>query len=245
MLRTTRENLRFLDRIAIFEIGAVYIPAENQTLPDEPWRLAIVMTGPREGRSWRAGQDRTPVDFYDLKGVVERLLARLRLEGVFTPGEHPAFHPGRCAQVSVEGQSIGVVGEIHPLVRDAFELPAQPVCALEFEFDRLLENWGAPYTMVPISVHPPVYEDLAMVVDDDVPAVRVRDIIAQTGAPLLRSVLLFDVYRGDQVGTGKKSLAYRLTYQADDRTLTDRQVARVRDRIVRTLERELGATLRG
>ncbi len=245
LLHTTRENLRFLDRVAIFEIGAVYLPVEGQTLPDEPRRLGIVMTGPREARSWLEGQDRAPVGFYDLKGVVEALLAGLGLEGTFEPGEHPAFHPGRCAQVSVGDGAVGVMGELHPLVREAFDLPEQPVCALEFDLDGLLAAWGAPRRMVPISVHPPVYEDLALVVDEAVPAIRVRDLIAQTGRPLVRSVVLFDVYRGEQVGAGKKSLAYRLTYQAGDRTLTDREVAKLRAKIVRRLERELGATLRG
>ena len=244
LLHTARQNLRFLDRVAIFEIGAVYLPVEGRTLPDEPRRLSIMMTGPREGRSWLAGQDRAPTNFYGLKGVVESLLARLGLEGTFEPGEHPAFHPGRCAQVSVGDSAVGVMGELHPLVREAFDLPAQPVCGLEFDLDRLLEAWGAPRRMAPISVHPPVYEDLAVVVDEDVPAVRVRDLIAQTGAPLMRAVGLFDVYRGEQVGAGRKSLAYRLTYQADDRTLTDREVSKVRAKIVRRLERETGATLR-
>jgi phenylalanyl-tRNA synthetase beta chain len=98
--------------------------------------------------------------------------------------------------------------------------------------------------MVAISPHPPVYEDLAMVVGENVPAVQVRDLITQTGSPLVRSVVLFDVYRGEQVGPHKKSLAYRLTYQADDRTLTDREVAKLRGKIVRRLERELNAELR-
>lgn len=244
LLQTTRENLRFLERVTIFEIGAVYLPVEEQTLPDEPRHLGMVITGPREPRSWMAGQDRTPLDFYDLKGIVEALLAGLEMDGAFEPGEHPALHPGRCAQVRVGDQVIGVMGELHPLVRDAFELPAQPICALEFDLDAMLTTWGAPYTMASISAHPPVYEDLAVVIDEAVPAVRVRHLIAQTGAPLLRSVVLFDVYQGEQVEAGKKSLAYRLTYQADDRTLTDRQVAKVRSRIVRRLERELGAGLR-
>ena len=244
LLNTTRENLRFLDRVSIFEVGAVYLPVEGQTLPNEPYRLCIVTTGPRDARSWMAGQDRTPVDFYDLKGVVEILLTGLGLKGTFEPGKHPAFHPGRCAQVSVGDDIVGVMGELHPLVREPFGLPAQPVCALEFDLDRLLAAWGAPRRMAPISVHPPVYEDLAVVVNEGVPAVRVRDLIAQTGSSLVRSVVLFDVYRGEQVGVGKKSLAYRLTYQADDRTLTDREVAKLRGKIMRRLERELGATLR-
>ena len=244
LLRTAGQNLRFVDRVNIFEIGAVYLPVEGQRLPDEPPRLAVVMTGPREERSWRAGQDRTMVDFYDLKGVVEALLARLGLVGAFEAGTHPALHPGRCTQVQVGDTSIGVMGELHPQVREAFGLPAQPVCALEFDRDGLMASWGTPIQVAPISVHPSVYEDLAVVVEEGVPAVRVRDLIAQAGGALLRSVVLFDVYRGEQVGAGQKSLAYRLTYQAEDRTLTDRRVAKVRSRIVHRLERELGATLR-
>ncbi|MEA3341464.1 MAG: phenylalanine--tRNA ligase subunit beta, partial [Chloroflexota bacterium] len=243
-LHTVRENLRFLDRVTTFEIGAVYLPVEGKTLPDEPRRLVIVMTGPRETQSWLAGQDRIPVDFYDLKGVVEALLDGLGLEGTFEPGEHPALHPGRCAQLTVGGDVVGVLGELHPVVRESFELPDQPVCALEFDLDKLLAAWGAPRTMTSLSAHPPVYEDLALVVDEDAPAVRVRELIAQTGRALVRSVALFDVYRGEQVGAGKKSLAYRLTYQADDRTLTDREVGKLRGKIVRRLERELGAALR-
>jgi phenylalanyl-tRNA synthetase beta chain len=256
LLNTTRENLRFLDRVAVFEISAVYLPVEGQTLPDEPRRLGVVMTGPREAESWLAGQDRTPMDFYDLKGVVEALLAGLGLKGTFEPDgtsassvePHPAFHPGRCARVTVAsltGDSVvGTMGELHPLARESFGLPDQPVCALEFDLDELLAAWGAPRRMTPISVHPPVYEDLAVVMDENVPAVHVRDLISQTGAPLVCSVVLFDVYRGEQVEVGQKSLAYRLTYQADDRTLTDKEVAKLRAKIVRRLERELGATLR-
>ena len=292
LLRTLRDNLRFQERVAIFEIGAVYLPVDGELLPDEPLRLGIVMTGPREPRSWLPDRQTTPLGFYDLKGVVEALLAGLGLSGTFErparneprsaaewrdadseprsesvcseprsaaewrdAGSEPrsaaewriidAFHPGRCAQVSVNGTFLGVMGELHPLVREAFDLPQQIVAALEFDMEALIGLWGAPRRMTPISLHPPVYEDLSVVVDEETPAVRVRDLIAQTGAPLLRSVVLFDVYRGEQIGPGKKSLAYRLTYQADDRTLTDQDVARVREKIIRRLEREIGATIRG
>jgi phenylalanyl-tRNA synthetase beta chain len=249
-LNTTRENLRFVDRVAVFEIGAVYLPVKGQgepasPLPDEPCHLSVVMTGPREPESWMAGQDRTPMGFYDLKGVVEALLAGLGLSGAFEAGEHPAFHPGRCARVRAGDSAVGVLGELHPQVREAFGLPeGRPVCALEFDLDELLAAWGAPRTLASISVHPPVYEDLAVVVDESVPELNVRRLVTQTGAPIVRSVTLFDVYRGEQVGAGNKSLAYRLVYQADDRTLTDKEVAKLREKIVRRLERELGAALR-
>jgi len=245
LLHVTRRNLRFLDRVAVFEIGRIYLPVDGETLPDEPRRLSLVMTGPREEQSWVEHQDRTWLDFFDLKGVVETLLCRLGVDGVFEPGEHDAFHPGRCARVKTGRQQVGVMGEVHPLVRDAFELPEQPVCALTFDLDRLLANGGGSRQMMPLSTHPPVYEDLAVVVDKEIPAGRVRALIKRSGKPLLRSVALFDVYRGAQIGPGKKSLAYRLTYQAEDRTLTDEEVAEVRASIIEQLERELGASLRG
>ena len=244
LLHTTRENLRFLDRVAIFEIGAVYLPVEGQTLPEEPLRLGIVMTGPREARSWLAGQDSAPMGFYDLKGVVETLLARMGLEGTFEQGKHPAFHPGKCAQVSVEDGVVGVMGVLHPLVRDAFDLPAQPVCALEFDLGPLLAQVGAARTMQPISRFPVVVQDVALVVDENLWAEEVRQAILASGGQLLWDARLFDLYRGEQIPPGKKSLAYSLTYQAEDRTLTDDEVAEVQERIVRHLAEELEAELR-
>ncbi len=244
LLHTTRENLRFLDRVTIFEIGAVYLPVEGQILPNEPLRLGMVMTGPREARSWLAGQDSTPLDFYDLKGVVETLLAGLGLEGTFELGEYPAFHPGRCAQVSVGDKVVGVMGELHPLVREAFDLPEQPVCALEFDLEVLLAQVGKVRTMQPISRFPAVVQDVALVVDENLSAEEVRQAILAFGGQLLQDARLFDLYRGEQIAPGKKSLAYSLTYQADDRTLTDDEVAKVQERIVRRLAEELGAELR-
>ncbi len=245
LLNTARNNLRFLDRIAIYEIGGVYLPHQGRVLPDEPRHLGIVITGPREASSWLAGQDRQLVDFYDLKGVVEMLCRGLELHNVaWTRGEHPAYHPGRCAQVSIGGKVVGVAGELHPAVREAFSLPAQPLCALEFDLDVLLAGRGTVSEAVVPSVHPPVYEDLAVVVDEATPAVAVRDLIVQAGGSTLRAVSLFDVYRGEQIGAGKKSLAYALTYQADDKTLTDKAVSKLRNKIVKQLGRKLGATLR-
>ncbi|MBN1582673.1 MAG: phenylalanine--tRNA ligase subunit beta [Anaerolineae bacterium] len=245
VLNAVRNNARFLDRVAVFEIGSVYYPQPGQVLPDEPRHLCIVMTGPRETASWLQGQDRQLLDFYDLKGVVEALCQALGERNVaWERGSYPAYHPGRCAQVSVGGKVVGIAGELHPAVREAFELSAQTVCALEFDLDVLLSGWGQVFAARTPSTHPPVYEDLAVVVDEATPAVAVRDLIAETGGPMLREVELFDVYRGEQIGAGKKSLAYALTYQADDKTLTDKVVAKLRDKIVKQLGRQLGATLR-
>jgi len=176
--------------------------------------------------------------------VVETLLAGLGLEGTFEPGDDSAFHPGRCAQVNVGDSVVGVVGELHPAMREAFDLPAQPVGALEFDLEALFAQIGVARIMQPIARFPSVSQDLALVVDEDFSAQKVQEAIVGAGGRLLRRVELFDLYRGEQIPSGKKSLAYSLTYQAEDRTLTDDEVAKVQKRIVRRLAEELGAALR-
>ncbi|MBC7251157.1 MAG: phenylalanine--tRNA ligase subunit beta [Anaerolineae bacterium] len=242
LLETLRDNLRYAERVAIFEIGRVYLPREDQVLPDEPRRLAMAMTGPRTDRSW-LGEDSSELDFYDLKGVVETLLARLNLleNSTFAPAEHPTFKPGRTAVLTVNEVEIGVMGEAHPLVCEAFDLEERRVCLLEFDLEALLAQLPPARFMQPISRFPAVIQDLAVIVDEDTPARRVEEVIKAAGGSLLRDVLLFDLYRGEQIPPGKKSLAFSLTYQADDRTLTDQEVAKVQARIVRRLEQELKA----
>jgi phenylalanyl-tRNA synthetase beta chain len=195
-----------------------------------------------------AGNDRAPVDFYDLKGVVESLLAGLHVkEATFTPTQHPACHPGRVAQLNVNGQTIGVLGQLHPLVGEAYELQVdddQPVLVADFDLDALLCQRPELHVVRSVSRFPAVQQDIAVVIDDSIPADQVQTLIAQTGQPLLVDVQLFDVFHGEQIGAGKKSLAYNLTFQAEDRTLTDKVVAQQQNKIVKRLERELGAKLR-
>ena len=244
LLETTRDNLRFRERIAIFEIGRVYWPREGETLPEEPRHLCIAMTGPRMSQSWLGG-DAEPLDFYDLKGVVEALLARLNLADVtFVPAKYPTFHPGRSAALSAGGVEAGVMGEVHPDVCEAYDLGDRRVCLAEFNLEKLLATAGRPVRMTPISPYPAVYEDVALVVDEDMPAAEVQQAVVAAGGKLLHRVELFDVYRGDQLPPDKKSLAFSLTYQAMDRSLTSDEVAKERQRMIRRLERQIGARLR-
>ncbi len=244
LLETVRDNLRFRERIAIFEVGRVYWPREGETLPQEPRHLGMAMTGPRASRSW-LGSDAEALDFYDLKGVVDSLLTRLNLAAVaFAPADHPTFHPGRSATLSVGEVKIGVLGEVHPDVCEAYEIRDRRVCLAEFNLERLLATAGQPTRMTPISPYPAVYEDVALVVDQNMPAAEVQQAIVAAGGKLLRRVELFDVYHGDQLPKGKKSLAFSLTYQAMDRSLTSDQVAQERQRMIRRLERQIGAHLR-
>ena len=248
LLETLRDNLRFTDRVALFEVAQVYLPKEGEPLPDEPRRLGMVMSGPRLARSW-LGTSAEPMDFYDLKGVVETLLNRLGIAGyAFEPAEHPAFHPGRTAGLrlsATDDKPSAILGEAHPLVKEAFDLPGQPVCLAEFDLEALLAQAQVVHPMQPISRFPPVVEDLAIVVAEEVPAQRVQEVIVRAGGELLTRVTLFDVWRGGQVPAGKKSLAYALTYQGWDHTLGPDQVNRVRERILQQLAEELGAELRG
>jgi phenylalanyl-tRNA synthetase beta chain len=247
LLETLRDNLRFADRVALFEVAQVYLPKEGEPLPDEPRRLGIVVSGPRLARSWLAASVE-PMAFYDLKGVVEILLNRLGItEYAFEPTKHPAFHPTRAARLCLSAaghKPSGILGEVHPLVREAFDLPGQPICLAEFDLEALLAQARAVRPMQPISRFPPVVEDLAIVVAEEVPAQRVQEVIVRAGGELLTRVTLFDVWRGGQVPAGKKSLAYALTYQGWDHTLGPDQVNRVREHILQQLAEELGAELR-
>jgi len=143
---------------------------------------------------------------------------------------------------------LGVMGELHPLVRDAFDLPEQPVVALEWDLDVLMEAAEAADAEKQVgmfSPYAPVHEDLAVVVDEAVPAIEIERTIMRAGTPLVTQAVLFDVYRGEQVGAGKKSLAFALSYQAPDRSLSDRDVTKLRTRLIKALDKELGAKLRG
>ncbi|MEW5960560.1 MAG: phenylalanine--tRNA ligase subunit beta [Chloroflexota bacterium] len=247
VLEIAAMNARHHPRVQLFEMGHIYLPTDDGILPTELRRLALVMTGPRQETGW-LGADLTPVDFFDLKGVVESLVTGLHLDQiVFEPARHAAYHPGRAARLIVNGQDIGLLGQLHPLVVEAYELQVTedwPVMAADFDLDRLLAQVPEGHGVRGVPRFPPVQQDLAVVVDDGVPAEQVQAIITQTGQPLLARVQLFDVYRGEQIGAGKKSLAYSLTFQSDKSTLTDQVVARQQQNIVKRLERELGARLR-
>ncbi|HEX7973220.1 MAG TPA: phenylalanine--tRNA ligase subunit beta [Anaerolineales bacterium] len=244
VLEVVERNARLSNRIALFEIGPVFIPAAPGDLPEEPARLAISMTGPRAELGWQPA-DSTPMDFYDLKGVVDALLSGLHLEGVhYEPAEDPTFHPGKCARVLLGDQVLGIFGELHPIVREHYEAPPTPLLSGEFDLQAIIEPISPLYDMRPVSAFPPVLEDLAVIVDETVPAGRVVEVIRQAGGATLTDVRLFDVYRGEQIGAGKKSLAYSLTYQVPDRTLTDQEVLQIRQRIIRRLDQELSAKIR-
>jgi phenylalanyl-tRNA synthetase beta chain len=244
LFEVVERNAHLRDRMGLFEIGPIFLASEEGDLPDELQRLSLILTGPRSMPGWQKA-DLTPMDFYDLKGILEGLFAALRIEGVgYEPSKYPIFHPGKCARILIGEREVGVVGELHPQVREHYDLPKTPLIAADLDLNLLLESIPEDYSVQSVPAFPPTLEDLAVVVDESLPAARVEAMILQVGGKMVKGVRLFDVYTGQQVDSGKKSLAYSLTYQADDRTLTDKDAAQIRQRIIRRLEQELGAKIR-
>ncbi len=224
--------------IRLFELGKVYLSRHND-LPDEPEVLCGILGGARFGKSWQ-GNDEL-LDFYDVKGMMEGLLNQLNVGAGFEEGRDESLCLGKRMTIVVDGNKLGVVGELHPKVLEAFEI-SEPVYLSEINLTALL-----PYTIghkmfQPIPRFPAIVRDMALIVDTGVTHQMVLDII--TNFPLVKQVTLFDVYAGDQVSRGKKSLAYRITFQSPAHTLTDEEVNEVQQRILNKLSHELGATLR-
>ena len=243
------------ERVALFESGRAYLRegssaqdgvlagkfAGNRPAPAyEPWRIASIAAGPLHPGSWRG--DEVEADFYSVKAVLESLARQLGASVEVVPGEEPFLHPGRSGRVLIDGEDAGWVGEIHPLVCREWDLEE----AAGFELDLAPLVSASPVgneSYEDVITYPAVNQDVAVVVEDSVPAAEVRTAVLEGGGELLRSADVFDLYRGDQVGEGRKSLALRLTFRASDRTLTDEEVAERRTSIEAAVEK-IGGSLR-
>ena len=243
VLEVAEKNAR-AESLAMFEVGSVFEPVKND-LPNEPRKLAIVMTGARNPSAWDV-KNSPAFDFFDMKGRIELLLAGLRFTDIVYAEASSAhgvnLHPGKSAEVKVNGQVVGVFGELHPLAKEKFEFGDAPVIVAEFDLE-ILRGLNPFYGIKPVSEFPPMYEDIALILDESVAASTVEALIRQTGGKTVTDVRLFDVYRDEKIGAGKKSLAYSLTYQAE-KTLTDAEAAAIRTKIVKRLEHMVGAKLR-
>ncbi len=239
LLAALSANRRFEEGgIRLFELGKVYLPNPGR-LPDEPEMLSGLVTGDRFERSWQGQSE--PVDFYDAKGTVEELIKELGITAEFTESQDKSLTSGKQASVIVSGNSVGVIGEVHPKVLTAFEL-SEPVFLFELNLTALYGCVAGdkPYQSLPR--FPAVSRDIALVLDEGLTHKQILDII--TGFPLVTDVKLFDVYSGKQVPAGKKSLAYRITFQSPEHTLTDEDVSGVMDKMLAILTMKFGATLR-
>jgi phenylalanyl-tRNA synthetase beta chain len=228
--------------LRLFETGAVYVDDSAGPLPDERRHVAVLLTGEARQRSWRKAEA-APADFFAAKAVLAALLAALRIAWSVTPKTEPFLHPGRAAAVQAGAQTLGWLGEVHPLVCRGWGLDA--AAAFELDLDRVAQLAAA---IVPVyrelTPFPAVRQDLAVVVADTVPAAAVVEVVRGAGGDELARVEVFDVYRGPQVGEGRVSLALALEFRAPDRTLTDDEVAANRERIAAALADRLEGTLR-
>ncbi|MGZ9222754.1 MAG: phenylalanine--tRNA ligase subunit beta [Anaerolineales bacterium] len=241
VLESAEKNAR-AESVTMFELGLIFEPNQND-LPEERSRLALVMTGARIATAWDV-KGSPAFDFYDMKGRIELLMSGLRYKNVsYTPTDSVNYlHPGKAAEIKVNEEVIGAFGELHPLVKEKYGVGDSAVIVAEFDLEKM-RSLSPSYGVVPVSEFPPVYEDIAIIVDESVPAARVEALIRQTGGKTVTDVRLFDVYRAEQIGAGRKSLAYSLTYQSD-KTMTDAEAAAIRNKIVKRLEHEVGAKLR-
>lgn len=267
LLGAAQRNVgRGFDDLALFELGSVFLgvagsgssphnpprPGVTQRpsdadwraleglLPDQPMHLAAVWTGDRSPKGWRGGGE--PVTWADAIATVQDIADSLEVELIIERGSDPAFHPGRCAQLTIDNAVIGHAGELHPGVLEAWGLPER-ACAMELDLDALMQRAPLVHPAPDFSTHPVAKEDIALVVAENVTASQLEQAIRGGAGELLEDVTLFDVYTGDQVPEGHKSLAFALRFRALDRTLAAEEIATVRQGAITAAE-ELGARLR-
>ena len=228
----SRNNAYHNKSVKLYELAKIYLPVDGEPLPQEPKMLLL--------GSYGAGES-----FFRLKGEIETIFAGLRLERAEYEAcrDNPSYHPGRCANILVGGEQIGVMGQVHPLAARNYGLDTDVYCA-EINFTRLMHYQLPDPVYTPLPKYPAVSRDLALVCDEHVTVSQVEKVITAAAGKLLRDVKLFDIYRGTGVPDGKKSLAFSLELRADDRTLTDSDSESVMKDILTALSEKLGAVLR-
>jgi phenylalanyl-tRNA synthetase beta chain len=231
------------ERVQLFEVGKVYLTQEETLtdLPEERLQLAALIAGPKAASIWKTPQVDAQ-NFYELKGILESVLERFGVrDAEYQAADLNGFHPGRTALCVVEDEVIGVLGQLHPKLSKEYDL-SEPV-VLQLDLEKLLKK-DLQVIYEPIPRYPAVTRDLAVTVDENVPAGRIEAGIRKVAGELLESVTLFDVFTGEQIGEGKKSVAYSLVFRTKDRTLTDEEVHQIHERIVHYLTEQFGAQLR-
>ncbi len=240
LLTALAENRKHQDgAINIFEIGRVYNRRDGD-LPEETETLCGLISGSRIEESWQG--DIEKIDFFTVKGIVESLFERLGIEAGFKEHSDHGLHPTKQAAIIAGDRIVGVIGELHPRVRDNFDI-TDTVCLFDINLALLLPSVVTDKMFQPIPRFPSVVRDIALMVDTEITHKKIVNIIKSF--PLVEQVNIFDVYSGEQVPAGKKSLAYRITFQSPNHTLTDEEVNKVQQQILNRLTHDIGASIRG
>lgn len=229
--------------VEIFELGAAYLPEKLplEKLPYEQPTLAGAVTGRSVKNIWGTQEE---IDFFYLKGILENMLENLGINDyTFTQGECSYLHPGKTAVITIMGEKAGLIGEVHPDVLESYQIN-QRVYVFELRLDKLLDKISLMHKYHQLPKYPSITRDLAIVLKEEIPARKVEEIIRAVGKDLIEEVTLFDVYQGEQVAVGQKSLAYSLVYRSPEKTLTDEEINPIQEQLVNRLTNELGASLR-
>ena len=234
MMETIARNYNFNnENVRLFEIASIYLPHEaTNELPDEKRVLTVGAYG--------------NVDFYAIKGICENVLKLAGIKGVtYTScSTNPSYHPGRCATITTEGGvCLGIFGQAHPLMAENYGMNA-PVYVAELAFDEIFANANTKKSYKPLPKYPATTRDFSFVCDEDMEVGAIEGVMAKAGGKLVESVALFDIYRGPQVGEGKKSVSLRVTLRASDRTLTVEEADKVSKKILNDLKFKMGLELR-
>ncbi len=242
LLKNVRRNLNHgQNNVRLFESGTIFLDT-SEVLPLEILEISGVLSGNREETSWLKSSG--TVDFFDIKGTVETIAEQMNLADYdFRPATHPSLHPGSTAELLTEGQVTGLIGQLHPEVQLAYDIK-QKVFVFQINVDKLLSHVNPERTFHEINRLPGVEFDLALVVDEKIANEQIKRVIWDSGEGLLKEMRLFDLFHGGNLPPGKKSLAYALTYRSDKRTLREKEVQKIHQRIIRKVSQELGATLR-
>lgn len=231
------------DSLAVYETGNVFLSNGVEVLPEEKEHLAGAITGLWNNHSWQG--EKKPVDFFVLKGILEGLFGKLGLaERVeYVQAQVEGMHPGRTAEIRLDGSKIGFAGQLHPSVQKDLDLKDTYVFELSLKAVLGVETEALQYQSIPR--YPSITRDIALVVNRETVSGTLKDIIVKAGSPLLKEAYVFDLYEGDKMEEGKKSIAFSLKYVDPERTLTDEEVTKVHARVLEALKEQAGAVLRG
>ncbi len=242
------DNLKHQRTVRLFEIGHVYLGTDPDLLPREPSSVAIALAGFREpfDRFNPKPDDSDQLDYFDAKGMVDAVLAQVGPKELeWRAIAHPALHPGRAAEIRAWDERLGIVAEVHPRVAREIGIEGMRLVVAELNLERILAIAAADKPDdIKVARFLPVEQDFAVVVNRETPAAKVQDTLELNAGPLLTGIVLFDVFEGSQIGEDNKSLAFRLTFTAPDRALTDSELGKVRTRIERGLQKSVNGTLR-